>query len=291
MRGPSLSTDTLTALDEAWAAKTADGEYVANPREINRAYLQLRQSLAEGAPFGAASFDEGSRDYSPRPHAFIEMIREHVYARPGVKPYGLTIAYGDGSEGKPFPLFSLPVQKRPSGNLFRYFVGLVSLRHMSADRFTERALIRNREIQRQETAAQQEGVAFTRTYACLEELLLFLKRKPRGVPPEPGLQLLLMNHPELQQQVWTGLEVHLFHTTGLLPATIGTYRGVLELLSRYKGKLIVVPRILRGKGVANRLKSTGTDQSVAVDRSDSIADSWEQVEPAEDEYRATKAWF
>ncbi|MBU4204821.1 hypothetical protein KKH26_01395, partial [Patescibacteria group bacterium] len=42
-----------------------------------------------------------------------------------------------------------------------------------------------------------------------------------------------------------GLRLHLFQSTGLEPAVVGTYRAVVELLQKHRGKLVVVPRIYR----------------------------------------------
>ncbi|RLF88004.1 hypothetical protein DRN43_06700 [Thermococci archaeon] len=225
-------------IDRKVAERKEERKYVSSWRTIDRAHNILQQALSEGIPLSMASF--GGRIRSA---VFIETIKDYVYSAKGIEPRTLPIAYSDGSEGEPFPLFSLPEIERPKGRFFLYPVSLVSLRHMDVDRVTERALVRNREIQLCETAAEQEMMAFRRTCECIDELIKVLKGEVGKEEVSLGLRAFLMMKPELLEEEWDGLEMHIYHATGLEPAGVGAYRAVLEMLKRYRGQLIVVPRI------------------------------------------------
>lgn len=241
--------DVLPAIQPRAGSGEVEWKAARRRRELVRAHQQLRRALREGMPLGAASLDGG--DFAPRPHVFIEMIREYIFSTPGVEPQAVRVAYGDGTEGKPFPLFTLPRRERPSGRFFTYAAGLVSLRHMSADALTERALIRNQEIQRKATADEQESLAFLRTQECVEELLKLLKGDIDEGDVSHSLRGFVLRRPEVKQDEWEGLELHVFHTTGLIPAVIGAYRAIVDLLAKYRGSFIVIPRILGGGRAAD----------------------------------------
>ena len=221
-------------IDAEIARRKREKQYVNRWEEIDRAHRQLRESLRNGVPLSMASL---------RSAVFIEMIKDYIYSIQGVEPRKLRIAYGDGSEGEAFPLFSLSKVARPT-ELFRYPVGLVSLRHMKVDRSTERALVRNREIQLCESGSEQEILAFRRTCECIDEFIRFLNQQIEEEELSPGFRSLLMRKPELQERKWNGLEMHIFHATRLEPAGIGVYRAVFEMLKKYREQLIVVPKIL-----------------------------------------------
>ena len=227
--------------------KKKDKVYASKWGELDRAHKLMKRSLQEGIPFGVASL--GGRI---RANVFVEMIREYIYSLPGTKQIEMPISYGDGSQGGPFSLFSLPRKERPDSDerkFFRYHMGTVSCRHMEADDHVDRYLIRNRDIQNRETNADQEEVAYRKTYGAIEEMLQFLRGELRTEEElSLGMKILLDLGSPIAKKSWSGLNLHLFHTTGLESAEIGAYRAVLDLLGKYQGELIVTPRILIPSG-------------------------------------------
>ena len=220
--------------------------YASHWDEIDKAHTILRQSLAKGLPFAIASVMGRVRS-----GVFAEMVRDYICQMPETSPIMLPIAYGDGSQGGPFPLFSFPEIPKPKNEdqFFTFNVGLVSLRHSEADKYVDRYFVRNRDIQRRSNSADQEELAFRKTFECLDELIRFI----RGEIDEKdnlssSLKVLLGWKPELKQRRWEGLHLNVFHTTGLESAGIGTYRAVLDILTKYRGEVIVTPRILMPSG-------------------------------------------
>lgn len=216
-------------------------KYMSNWKEIDEAHTQIRKSLENRIPLSMASI---------RSHVFIEVIRDYVYSNSKVQPSRLKIAYSDGTEGESFPLFSLPTIQKPNTKLFPYPVGLVSLRHMEVDKNIERSLIRNREIQLKETSFDQEDLAFRRTYEHIEEFLKFLRGEIKENRLSLGLRAFLMRGYKLKQEKWEGLQLYLFHSTGLRPAVVGACRALIRLLKNedYRGQLIIIPKIKSGRG-------------------------------------------
>jgi hypothetical protein len=214
-------------------------KYIGSLEEIERAHEKLREALENGSPLSMASI---------RSHVFVQVIRDYIYRLFETEPKGLRITYSDGTEGKPFPLFTLPLIEKPKGRFYYYPVGLVSLRHMKDDKYIQRSLIRNREIQLKETSADQEDLAFRRTYEHVEELLRFLKGEVEESKISLGLRALLIREKRLRDEQWEGLELHVFQSTGLEPACVGAYRAMVELLRKYRTQLVVVPVIIREKG-------------------------------------------
>lgn len=215
--------------------------YASHWTEIDRAHLILRQSLENSMPFAIASMMGRVRS-----GVFAETFRDYIHKIPETKPAKLPFAYGDGSHGGPFPLFSLPLVERPKdGQFFTYNVGLVSLRHPESDKYTDRSLVRNRDIQTRVNATEQELLIFNKTYECLDELLRYIRGEiGEKDNPSSSLKILLGWKPELKRKVWKGLCLNIFHTSGLESAGVGAYRAVLEILKKYQGEIIVTPRIL-----------------------------------------------
>ena len=130
-------------------------------------------------------------------------------------------------------------------NFFEYNVGLVSLRHQESDKYLDRSLVRNRDIQNKSNGADQEELAFRKTHDCIDELLRYIKGELAEKDDlSPSLRVLLGCKPELGQHRWQGLNLHIFHTTGLESAGIGAYRAMIEILKKYQGEIVVTPRIL-----------------------------------------------
>jgi len=149
-------------------------------------------------------------------------IKEPVMKILPIEPINIRFAYNDGSIGEKVPLFSLAPISPPKG-LPVLKAALISNRHFELDHEIDMCLIRNSEIKRQEdvSIAEQEQLSYE---IAQHALLEFLNRLD-------------------------GLELHLYHT-GLEPAVIGTYRSVLEILSKpgsnYRGKFAVIPKMFRG---------------------------------------------
>ena len=137
-----------------------------------------------------------------------------------VDPIYLRIAFQDGSEGEPFPLFCLP-KRDQSKDLYAIHAALISSRHFELDAEIDICILRNAELSRSEdeTFADQERIAFRRAKKTFES---FIRRS-------------------------FGAEIHLYHT-GLEPAVIGTYRALMEILRwpENRGRLVVIPKLYRG---------------------------------------------
>jgi len=184
-----------------------------------RAYHQLNKAILSGQPFNASAFShrvftELIRDYIPEPPIsfWCRLINWLLFWR-GIKPILLRIIYNDGSEARPFPLFSLSRISQPK-DFPIIKVGLMSMRHPEElDPLVDIYLLRNKEVDRRESCAEQDDISYHRTTQFLLELL---KDKNR-------------------------VEIHLYHT-GLEPAAVGTYRAIIEILQNYQGRLVVVPK-------------------------------------------------
>lgn len=215
-------------------------KYASNRIEIERGHALVRESLGKGIPLAIASIRGRIRA-----NVFVEVIRDYIYTLPETSPIMIPIAYGDGSQGGPFPLFSLlAIDRPPNENFFTYCVGLVSVRHED-DEFLDRILVRNRDIQNKFNAADQEELAYKKTYECLDEILKFIQGNINERDNlSLSLKILLGWKPDLKKQRWQGMNLHVFHTTGLESAGIGAYLAIVELLQKYRGKMIVTPRIL-----------------------------------------------
>lgn len=159
------------------------------------------------------------------PHDVItQVLHEFVFMPPGmaVQPISLRVAYTDGSEAAPFPLFCLPqpdTNAVNSDNLLR--VALMSMRHLELDSEIDFCWFRNREVSRTRTLAETDGFCFATTVEQLKD----------------SLQL-------------GNLAIQVFHT-GFEPAVIGFYRGLvkvlLDLQKHGATRLSVTPFYFRGR--------------------------------------------
>ena len=61
------------------------------------------------------------------------------------------------------------------------------------------------------------------------------------------MKILLGLKPIIHEKKWNGLNLHVFHTTGLESAGIGVFKAVLDIIKEYQGLIIVTPRILNPK--------------------------------------------
>lgn len=178
---------------------------------------RIYEALKNGEPisFGnAARHDE-----------ITEVLHEFVFmqASSEIQPLPLRVVYVDGSEARPFPLFSF-------SNIVRYAdfpeiaplrVALMSMRHLELDPEIDFCWFRNRDVSRTRTLAETDQFCYEATLTQLRDCL------------ELG-----------------DLVIHLYHT-GLEPAVIGFYRGVVEVLCKLhvqkpERRLAVIPFYYRG---------------------------------------------
>lgn len=186
---------------------------------LKRAYHQLNEAILSAQPFNASAFShqvftELIRDYIHKPPiSFLRRLINWLLFWRRTKPIPLQIIYNDGSATRPFPLFSLSRISQPK-DFPIIKVGLMSMRHPEElDPLVDAYLLRNREVDRRESCAEQDDISYYRTSQFLLELL---KDKNRA-------------------------EIHLYHT-GLEPVVVGTYRAIVETLQNYQGRLVVVPK-------------------------------------------------
>lgn len=247
----------LAKIDARIEERLAQKEYIGPEKQIEvqirSAHQQIREALRAGLPLAVSWI---------QPAVFVQTIRDYLeYQEKRIgffwkqrelsEPAQLRIVYNDGSEGKPFPLFCLREGFKRPENLLEHHSALVSLRHMEVDFFTENSIIRNREIQRRENAAEQEDIAFRKVYFFGENFLKLVRGETTVEEIEKKTDSLifrvLAKELGLKGKKAEGVELHLYLATGLEPATVGGFRAVVELLRKYRGKLVVIPRIFTGK--------------------------------------------
>jgi hypothetical protein len=106
-------------------------------------------------------------------------------------------------------------------------------------------LVRNYEVQVIGNASDQEELAFRRTFEFVDELFKFIDGKISKEQISFKLKALLMVKPNIDSRSWRGLKLYVYHSTGLEPAIVGVYRAIIELLRQYRGRLVVIPKILK----------------------------------------------
>jgi hypothetical protein len=135
----------------------------------------------------------------------------------------LRVVYVDGSEARPFPLFCLSSADRHTLQLETapLRVALMSMRHLELDPEIDFCWFRNRDVSRTRTLAETDQFCYESTLTQLRDSLAL-----------------------------GDLVIHLYHT-GLEPAVLGFYRGVIEVLcqlhaQKSERRLAVVPFYYRG---------------------------------------------
>lgn len=177
---------------------------------------QIRDALASGEPitFG-----------NQAPHDVIaQVLHEFVFVAPdAVKPTKLRVAYVDGSEASPFPVFCLPrsetIQDENVSVPLR--VALMSMRHVELDPQIDYCWFRNREVSRTRTLAETDQFCFDTTLDQIKDSLAL-----------------------------GDLAIHMYQT-GFEPAVVGFYRGVTRMLvdlheRKSTPRLSVIPFFFRG---------------------------------------------
>jgi len=200
-----------------------DNTCCSNETLIKEIQKKLLEVINAERPFNASAYGHES---------ITETLHTAIYSDQSLSPYHklftlpfsnrggmrlLRISYDDGSEGGLFPLFSLKkLERRPAcSGVIK--LGIVSLRHSeSLDMITDGYLIRNSEMNWQDSYGEQEGFAYQRMMVLLDSLL----------------------------DLESSIEIHLYHT-GLQPAVVGVYRAVVDQLKSHQGKVVIVPYFVR----------------------------------------------
>lgn len=152
--------------------------------------IQIRHALKTGEPV----------NFSNQPHPVITETLNHFSYKANEKdaPAILRVIYMDGSEAEPFPVRCLERQERELQGIIPLKIALVSMRHLEMDDVVDFAWFRNRKV------STNAPFAETDTY-CASTTMELLHRVTDGKP----------------------LKLHLYQT-GLEPAVIGFYRGLVQ---------------------------------------------------------------
>jgi len=215
--------------------------YAINRREeIARTHQQIQQALRTSEPLAVSYL---------RHEVFVEAIREYLFKKGRMNQVNLRIVYNDGGEGRPFPLFCLAKRQKPEG-LYQMKVGSISMRHAALDLATDGYLIQNVMISKRKlSSAEQEDYAFRQTRRFLADFVDLLQhRRVQEITGDIRFRYLwsLLG---MEGKKSRGCELHIFQT-GLIPATVGIYRAVVEFLQKRRGELVVVPRLIGKKAGA-----------------------------------------
>ncbi|MDD3420459.1 MAG: hypothetical protein PHE78_07685, partial [Candidatus Gastranaerophilales bacterium] len=213
---------------------------VKRPEEIARTHAQIQKSLRTGQPLAVSYL---------RHEIFTEVVRDYIFADNSQLSASLRIVYNDGTEGCPFPVYSLPELSKADilKNLFKMKVGSISLRHVALDAITDGYLLQNIMVSKRNlSGAEQEDYAFRRTWWFLSNFVDLLQHKRVEEICKKELRFsYLWDLLNLEMKKSNGCELHIFQT-GLIPATVGIYRAVIKFLQERRGELIVIPRFIVG---------------------------------------------
>ncbi|MFH1347680.1 MAG: hypothetical protein ABIH22_03215, partial [Candidatus Margulisiibacteriota bacterium] len=247
---------------------------INRPEEIARTHQQIQAALKSGQPLAVSYlrheiFVEAIREYlfydvsydvettyeERRILFFTERVKHEkkVETRNPAEPIKLRIIYNDGTEGQPFPLFSLtnrPLTDKLDG-LFQMKVGSISMRHVALDSVTDGYLLQNIMVSKRKlSSAEQEDYAFRRTWWFLSNFVDLVQHKRVEEITREIRFRYLWHVLGLKDKKSKGCELHIFQT-GLVPATVGIYRATVKFLQERRGELVVVPRLIGKKaGVA-----------------------------------------
>jgi hypothetical protein len=175
--------------------------------------------------------------------------------------------YQDGSQGEPIPLFDLAPIERPE-KLLKVNLGTVSMRHTGTDRMVSAYLIMNLEMQsrKESGASEQEAFAYMRTVRFVSDILRVAQGRDRdAISKKDPVYTALIEHYKIGKTNANGLEISLFQSTGLEPATVGIYRALRDLIKQHRGKLVIVPRILAGEQPPMEWNSSEQEQRQKLD--------------------------
>ena len=182
---------------------------------------KIKHALLNGEPMGSSNSIKLDRH-----EKLVRGIRDFVFVKGDImkqKPV-IRFAYEDGSVGDPFPLFCLKEIELPAPTI-KINIGLISNRHHDLDDVIDYYLIRNSEISKGEDIfiAEQEQIAFKKGLIFFDSLI---KGHKKGAI----------------------FGINLYHT-GLEAAVIGTYRAIINILSKNRNKFIFKPFITKRKSL------------------------------------------
>ncbi|MBT9164667.1 MAG: hypothetical protein DDT22_00728 [candidate division WS2 bacterium] len=243
--------------------------------EIQRFHEQVQTALRTGEPLAVSYlphelFPEVMRDYiyyttyteyQEKPFLFFWKRRVKQERRDPPELVMLRISYQDGTEGKPFPLFSLPEPKESPEftNFYEFKIGSISMRHVNLDLITEGYLMTNMMMKKKgrESASAQEDYAFRMTWHFLTNFIdLIQHKRVEEIIQEVKFRFLWNWLKEIREKSYVGLKLHIFQT-GLEPAVVGMYRAVLEFLQKRRGELVVTPRLISERELRRLRKEKG----------------------------------
>lgn len=206
--GLARSSTSLYPLHHAASRKTGFEMEDSLSREERREMLSIFKTQIEKAmqTGGAVNFDN-------QLHFIIaEALHQYVYkehADQEVKT--IRVIYMDGSEAEPFPLRCLTKLEPEVPESDPLKVSLISMRHLEMDSKVAFAWYRNRDVSVSRPFAETDALCAEKTYE------------------------------QLQEVAGKRFSIHLYQT-GLKPAVVGFYRGLVQFLREQKKRqLTVVP--------------------------------------------------
>lgn len=230
--GPVVHTQTSIRLDDLIEKKSLGDGWISidpdHPLDDQQRRSQREIMIAE---VERALRGNGVANINNYSHLVItDVLHDFVFTQAVTTPRPLKVVYEDGSQGHPFPLFSLP---QPGPEIAQRFaavlplrVAMLSIRHMEMDREVDMAWFRNTE------ASLRRSCYADTDFFCYQETLRQLKTLGAQEP----------------------ILIHLYQT-GLEPAVVGFYRALVEyylIKDSNKAQVAVIPRYFRGLGVEYR---------------------------------------
>ncbi|MEK6750655.1 MAG: hypothetical protein AABZ00_00205 [Chloroflexota bacterium] len=227
------SPHPIKRLDELVAYKSSSKENLFSVDENQRVSSQQRRSQRVAMKTEierAIRYDQAVNINNYSNQVITDVLHDFVFTQEARKPHLLKIVYEDGSQGRPFPIFSLPQPKPEVTKQFDSIpplrVAMLSIRHLEMDREVDMAWFRN-------TEASLRRTCFADTdFFCYKETL-------RQIDTLGEKEMVL---------------IHLYQT-GLEPAVVGFYRALVEFLSRKdpkKARVAVIPLYFLGSGLDYR---------------------------------------
>ena len=172
---------------------------------------EIRVALESGEPITIGN--------QARHDVITEVLHELVFSpEPENRTVTLRIAYVDGTECEPFPIFCLPkVSSSELDNNDFLSSALMSIRHYELDEQIDFCWFRNREVSQSRTLAESDLFCYKTSQAQLR---------------------LLLGQSDFR--------LNLYHT-GFEPAVIGFYRALVKVMKeKGPGRIVVRPMYYRG---------------------------------------------
>lgn len=217
------------SLAQLVAAKSKQNVWVALSEQpsLTEGERRSQRSLMQAEIERALSHNQVVNFNNYRNDVITDTLHHSVYVGNPNQPRMLNVVYGDGSQARPFPLCSLPtlneMRKAPFRNTHPLRIAMLSIRHLEMDREVDMAWFRNSEASLRRTSyADADDFCYRETLRQLTEL-------------KKGDVLL----------------IHLYQT-GLEPAVVGFYRGLVDFLrlaTPDSPRVAIIPMYYRGEGL------------------------------------------